>query len=187
MKFRDTRTNYGAISKLLHWLVAILILCQFYWINAKKYLLPPDSEQGIKYLVMYHKPVGTILLVLVTIMILWRLTNIKPYYLKSMPAWEKLAAKIVQLLMYASILLMPLSGVLMTSYSGRNINMFGYFTIDSFTGINKNLAGFSHEVHEYAGFICFILIAIHTLAALKHHFYDKDHILKRMLPFFKEQ
>lgn len=187
MHLRNSRTTYGSISKLFHWVVATLFICQFYWIGAKKYLLPEKSKLGIKYLVDYHKPTGTVLLLLVTLMILWKFASIKPYYLKSMPAWEKLTAKVVQFILYLTMFLMPLSGFLMTLYSGRSINMFGYYTISNITEVNKALAGFFHEVHEYTGYACFVLISLHIFAALKHHFYDKDKILRRMLPFFNSK
>lgn len=185
MQLKNTRTTYGSITKLFHWVVATLFILQFYWIGAKKYVLPPKSELGIKYLVSYHKPVGTILLVVGILMVLWRFINIKPYYLKEMPAWEKVIAKITQYLLYICILLMPLSGVMMTRFSGRTIDMFGYFTIPAFAQKNQDMASLFHEIHEYVGYVAFFIIILHTLAALKHHFYDKDNILKRMLPFSK--
>ena len=83
------------------------------------------------------------------------------------------------------MVLMPLSGYLMTLYAARTINFFGIYTIPVLISKNGKIAGFFHDFHEYVSFVTLFLIVLHIGAAFKHHFIEKDNVLTRMLPFGK--
>jgi len=82
--------------------------------------------------------------------------------------------------LYLMMILMPLSGFLMSNLSGYPVPFYGLFTIDSLWQ-NKLVAGLSHEFHEIGGYIFALLIAGHILGGLFHHFILKDGVLKRMI------
>lgn len=94
-----------------------------------------------------------------------------------------MAAKTVQALLYAAMLLIPLTGWLAytehvrRSMGVRPASWFG-FRIPLLPDLGINW----HLIHNWGGKLALALIAIHAAAALKHHFYDRDDTLKRMLP-----
>jgi cytochrome b561 len=119
-----------------------------------------------------------------------------------MPAWQRLASSGAHALIYAAMLVMPLSGWLYNSAARRPLDWFGLFKIPSLTALDRetrsysilgidapsfidtpqklrSLAGDVHETLFYAGAV---LIALHVAAALKHHFLDRDATLARMVP-----
>ncbi len=42
-----------------------------------------------------------------------------------------------------------------------------------------------HRMHGLNAIILMLLVLTHISAALGHHFYQKDNVLRRMLPFAK--
>jgi cytochrome b561 len=76
------------------------------------------------------------------------------------------------------MVVLPLSGIVMATYSKYGIKWFG---LDFIAGLdNKPLRELFKEVHEVAGAVILVIIALHVLGALKHKFIDKDDTLKRM-------
>ena len=185
MLIKDTTEKYGIITKTLHWTIAILVFGQYYSIFWKRYVLPEKSELGIFYIRNLHKPLGVCLLTLGVFFLAWRVLNARPKFPPHSPKWERYAAKTVHGLLYTTIILMPLSGMVMSIAGGYPISMFGYFEIPMFLETNKALSRLCHEIHEITSFIVIGLIVIHISAALKHHFFEKDNVLVRMLPFCK--
>jgi cytochrome b561 len=181
MKFKNTSSDYGSISKFLHWSIAILVFVQFalvYWVI---YVLPEKSPKAGFLIGGLHKPLGIVVLILALLAIMWKLLNIKPGFPANMPAWEKIAAKGVHTLLYLCLIVMPLSGVIMSVAGGRPPNFFGLYQIPMFMAENKELSNFFFNLHRFTSFFLIGLILLHTLAALKHHFINRDGVLKRML------
>jgi len=183
MKIRNTSTQYGAFSKFLHWAIALLVLFQVYLVYWKQWMLPEKSEIAKFYINGLHKPTGIVILVLAIIALFWRWVNAKPGFPSSMPNWEKKSAVLVHRLLYLGLLVMPISGFVMSVAAGYPPNFFGLYQFPQWIEKNKEIAGLFFEIHQFAGFLMIALVFIHILAALKHHFIDKDGILKRMLPF----
>lgn len=181
MSIRNTKSNYGLISKLFHWLIATLFILQFYWIYMKNYWFPKGSKDGIRYLVYYHKSVGAILLGLAVLSIVWRMVNKKPSLPSSMPTYETFLAKLTHFVLAAVIVVMPLSGVLMSMGSGKQIKIFDAWVLPMVIEKNKMIASNAHAIHEWCSYVVIGAVVLHVLAALKHHFVDRDDILKRML------
>lgn len=180
MQVKNTSTQYGIISKLLHWSIALIIILQVgivYWVI---WVLPENSPSEGFLINDIHKPLGMLVLILAVLAIVWKWLNPKPSFLNSMPGWEKTAARIVHRLLYVAVVLMSLSGIMMTEAAGHPPSFFGLFQLPLIMQENKLAAQFYFEIHEYTSFVLLGLVALHILAALKHHFYDKDTILKRM-------
>jgi cytochrome b561 len=175
---KDNHIHYGFITKTLHWLIALLMISQLLLGIYTNYAPPTLVGQ----LFFWHKSLGLLLLFLVIFFVLWRLINIKPAYLNTMPRWEKFLATFVRFLLYAAMLSLPLSGWIMSTAAGYIPSFFGWFSLAfPYVEPNKDLAHLFNEMHESIAWVISILIAIHLLAALKHHFIDKDNILRRML------
>jgi cytochrome b561 len=126
---------------------------------------------------------GLTVLSLVILRILWALTSIKPGLPEIMKPWERYSERYLHFTLYLLLLIMPLSGWLMSTAAGYAPSFFGLFSIPMpRISHNENLAGFAGEIHYKVAWLLILLVSIHILAAFKHHFIDKDNILKRMWP-----
>jgi cytochrome b561 len=174
---KNTKDSFGFLMRFFHWLVGAMIITLlavgFYMSGLEN---SPDKFQ----LYGIHKAFGVTVLALVVLRLLWRLANVMPDRVKEMPAWQHTGYKIGVFFMYIFMFAMPMSGLLMSLYGGYGISVFGLFTISSF-GKNIALAGLFHELHHYFGYGFAVLISIHSLMALYHHFVVKDRALLRMI------
>lgn len=174
--WRNAQNNYGWISIGLHWLVALCVVGLFglgLWMVELTYYDPwyqraPDL----------HRSAGVLLFFVMLARLAWHLGNPLPRL--SGARWERHAARLVHALLYLLLYALMVSGYLISTADGRAIEVFGLFSIPAtLTGKNQeDIAGLVHEVLAY-GVIG--LAGLHALAALKHHFIDRDNTLKRML------
>jgi len=182
MSLRNTASDYGSLSKFFHWLLFFLVLAQVYFILQANLL--PKGSPWIGFLIgRLHKPLGLVILLFAILAYGWRLLNVHPRFPSSMKPWEKFAAYLVHHLLYLVLIIMPVSGLIMSTAEGQPPNFFGLYQIPQFIEKNKMIGNFLFNVHNYTAILLITLIVIHILAALKHHFIDRDTVLKRMLPF----
>lgn len=176
MLIKNTENRFGVVAISLHWVMALLIIGMLavglYMVN-----LPV----GLQKLKLYglHKACGFLVLGLVTIRLIWRLLNTTPQL--SLPWWEKVAARLAHVALYGFMFAMPITGWLVTSAAGFPASFFGLFTIPTLIAPNEELLPWFSMAHEWIAYGLIATILVHTAAALKHHFIDKDDILKRMM------
>jgi cytochrome b561 len=172
-----TDTRYSGIAILLHWVMAILILITWSIAIAVSDLpLSPTRISGLSW----HKWLGTTIFFLVLIRILWRLIHPVPALKIAMPAWQEKAMELTHLVLYLLMLAIPVVGWLMSSAKGYTVNYFGLFELPDLVSQDKALGHQLKEVHEFLANGLIALVSLHVLAALKHQFIDKDHLLSRM-------
>jgi cytochrome b561 len=99
-----------------------------------------------------------------------------------MPRWEIILATAVQHTLYLMILLMPLTGTLMSFLSDKGLKWFG-LAVPNLIGINEPLARIFYNGHVYLSYLVIVLFVFHVAGALKHHYIDKNNILERMWGF----
>ena len=80
------------------------------------------------------------------------------------------------------MLVIPLSGWLMSSAKGFQTVWFGVLPIPDLLEKNKELGAVLAEVHELLNIILIVVLVAHIAAAVKHHLLDKDDTLRRILP-----
>lgn len=176
---RNTRHRYGLAAILFHWLSAVTIIGLFIlglWMVGLDYYDPwynkaPDI----------HRSIGVLLGILIVVRILHRLLNPPPPPLPTTRRGEALAAKAAHWTLYGLILSVILSGYLMSTADGRAVSVFGWFSLPaSLTGLDRqeDLAG---DIHLILAITLVSLAGCHALAALKHHFINRDATLLRML------
>ncbi|BCO30678.1 cytochrome b [Thiohalobacter sp. COW1] len=176
---RNTSTGYGWISILLHWLVALVIIGLFalgLWMTDLTYYDPWYREAPA-----IHKSVGILLFLAILLRLAWRWCNPRPVPLSNHKPWERRLAHWTHVLLYALPLLVMVSGYLISTAEGRPVEVFDWFSVPAtFSGYEQqeDIAG---EIHEILAFILIGLASVHALAALKHHFIDRDRTLRRML------
>lgn len=176
MQLKNTETRFGVVAILFHWIMAILIIgllaLGLYMIRL------PLSLEKLK-LYGWHKETGMLVLMLVMLRSIWRVSNMIPSL--SLPRWELWAARGVHYLFYVLMFAMPLTGWLMTSFSGFPVSFFGLFVFPDLVSTHPEYIHLFKKIHEWLGYGLIAIIVLHTCAALKHHFIDKDDILRRML------
>lgn len=177
MLLKNTENRFGLIAILFHWIMALLIIglliLGLYMVS-----LPIGLEKLKLY--GWHKEYGFLVLALVLFRLIWRLINITPS-LSSLPWFEKIAARLVHWAFYAFMFALPLSGWLITSAAGLPASFFGLFTLPNLIPPNAALLGLFSEIHKWLGYGLIFTIFLHICGALKHHFIDKDNILRRMI------
>lgn len=174
----EPRNRYSPVSLTLHWLIAALVAAQIVLITAHEAADGPDPYIG------WHKSVGLLILVLTLARLAWRAFNPAIPLPADMPRWQKLLARATHVLFYVVLLVMPLTGWLASSAAGREIAWFGLFNWPLLPiGGGREAAGGFMDVHELVVKGLYVLIALHVIGALKHHFVDRDNVLHRMLPF----
>ena len=195
MQFRNTTKNYGIIAILLHWFMAILVIALFI---LGQYMTELDYYDSWYQLApWWHKSMGFSVFILLLIRLFWRLffwtdVNTLPEPIINQYIGEKWAIriiKIVHVLFYVLLLIICISGYLVSTAKGAAIDIFGGFDLPSIIILNEDQANWAASIHETTTLMLIILTAVHGLAALKHHFIDKDITLIRMLKItqFKEK
>ena len=176
MQITNSEDRYGLIAILLHWLMAILIIGLL--VLGLYMVTLPISLEKLK-LYGWHKEYGLLALALVIFRLFWRLSNTTPRL--SLPLWEKFAARSVHWAFYGFMFAMPITGWLITSAAGLPVSFFGLFVLPDLVSPNEELRQLFQEIHEWVGYGLIVTIILHASAALKHHFINKDNILRRMI------
>jgi cytochrome b561/polyisoprenoid-binding protein YceI len=183
--------RYTPVAAILHWTIAALIIGQ---IAGGLYMHGLPNASPIKFdLYQLHKSFGLTILVLSLARLGWRLTHKPPALPAAMPAWEKFAARAVHWAFYTLLILTPLAGWAIVSVSPTEIptKWFGLIPVPHlpfFGGeTSRDLEEMMGERHETLAFAILFLLALHVGAALKHHFINKDSVLRSMIPERKRQ
>ena len=176
-----TEKSYSAIARLLHWLIAFLIIGQIIggWLMTHEGL-----PEGMIYdAFQLHKSFGFLVLVLSLVRLVWRLMHRPPPLPAGMKGWEIFVSKITHVVFYGLMIGLPLTGWIHVSASPLEIPTVVFGTIPvphlpvPVDGAFSELFG---GFHEFLAFATLGLLALHVGAALKHHFVEKDDVLVRM-------
>jgi cytochrome b561 len=184
MPSRSSPTRYSAVAQAFHWLIAALVVTQFVLAN-----LEDDLPIGARKLALLarHKSFGMTVLMLAIMRLLWRLKNPPPELPPGMTPLQRGLARGTHIAFYVLLFAMPLTGWLMSSAKNYSVSWFGLFTWPNLIGKNEIAYNLLHSTHEILSDILLVVAVLHILAALKHHFWDKDNVLLRMLPFTKSE
>ena len=179
VQIRNSLQRFGLIAILLHWGMALLIITLFF---LGEYMVDLDYyDPWYKAAPNLHWSFGIIVTILLIIRLIWRLSNPHPVIIGK--PWEQYSARWVHRLFYALIIAVVISGYLITTADGQGISVFYWFEVPaSFQGF-ENQEDIAGEFHEWLTHILIFLVVLHTLAALKHHFFNHDATLFRMLGF----
>ncbi len=179
MPNRNSPTRYSAVAQTLHWLVAALIVTQF-----TLGYLASDLPLGAHKLALLarHKSFGMTVLMLAVLRLLWRLKHPPPRLPPGMTPLEQMLAKSTHVAFYVLLFAMPLTGWLMSSAKNYSVSWFGLFTWPNLIAKNETAFDLLRSTHHILSYLLFAIAVLHILAALKHHFWNKDDVLLRMLP-----
>lgn len=175
--------SYTAVAKALHWLLGLALIAVFA-LGLYMHELP-FSPQRLK-LYSWHKWAGVSILALSVLRLVWRATHRPPALpdavIKAMPAWQHMAHVATHHLLYLLFMAVPLLGWAYSSAAGFPIVMFGLWELPDFVPVSKELADLIKPLHKWSALAMAGLVIVHTAAALKHQWVDRDGLIDRMLP-----
>ncbi len=170
-------TTYTPVAKVLHWLMAVMIIGLLV-LGVYMHELPLSPEKLQLY--SWHKWAGVTVFLLVWLRLAWRLTHRPPALPESMSPLMRLAAHAGHAALYALMVVIPLSGWLMSSAKGVQTVWFGVLPIPDLLVRDKALGNLLVQVHEALNWLLMLTLTGHVGAALWHHFVLKDDTLRRM-------
>jgi cytochrome b561 len=179
MRWSNTADSYGAVAIALHWLIAIAVVGLFalgLWMTGLTYY---DAWYNTAPAI--HKGIGVLLLLPLIFRLVWRAASPPPKPLPTLTPFEQSASRLVHGLLYLLLVAVIATGYLISTADGRPVNVFGLFAVPAtLTGL-PDQADIAGQVHLALAIATIALASIHALAALKHHWIDRDRTLLRML------
>ncbi|OZG70600.1 cytochrome B [Hahella sp. CCB-MM4] len=176
---KNSSKGYGWLTILIHWIFALAVFGLFglgvYMVELSYY--DPWYHDAPEI----HKSIGMILIFLIAFRLIWRWFNPRPEALSSLSSMEKHASEWAHRGLYLIIVVTLLVGYVIPTAEGRAVSVFGWFEVPALFPTIDGMADIAGEIHEWMAWTLVILAVVHGLAALKHHFIDKDKTLVRML------
>lgn len=176
---KNTTGYYTRTAQILHWIMAIIFitawLIGFYSGNFLSYDINGSFKGDA---ITLHKNIATTILFLVLIRIFWRYTHPAPQLPESMSSIMKRLAHIGHLALYLMLLALPITGCLYSWSVGYPAPVLYLFNIPALITENPAITAIVKPLHIWLSWLAGLLVIGHILAALKHHFIDKDNILK---------
>jgi cytochrome b561 len=170
------RTRYDAISRILHWLTLLLLSAQF----ALGWLMPDaDSVKTPQGLAAWHVGVGTLLLAVVIVRLMWAAIRRSPADVQQ-SAVLRFAAKTLHRLLYALLLAVPLLGWLNASGRDWAVRLAGVAPLPRLA-TPDSLGATIGDWHSTSAIVLLALIGLHVVAAITHQIGFKDQTIRRML------
>ena len=167
--------HFTLLSRVLHWLMAVLILAMLFIGVAMV-----SSLADYHRLVSIHKPIGALILVLVAIRLINRLLHPPPPLPAGMPAILRFAAHASHWLLYALMVALPLVGWGMLSAGGYPIDLVGSFHLPPILPHSSALYALLRPAHTLLAYLLFATFLVHLGAALAHAFLFKDGVFESM-------
>jgi cytochrome b561 len=171
--------RYGRVAIALHWITLLLLVGSF-TVGLSMVGLPLGRQKLQWY--AWHKWIGITVFLVTCLRLAWRAIQGAPAPLATMPQWQRRASVLVHGALYALLLVIPLSGWVYSSSTGVQVVYLGLFPLPDLVPKDRVLARALLALHVTLNFTLFSLVCVHTAAALKHHFIDRDSVLRRMLP-----
>lgn len=175
--WQNSRSGWGLISILFHWLSALAIIGLFalgWWMTDLGYY-DPWYNLGP----WVHRSIGILLLMATFARLVWRFVQPTPHAEGS--RLETIVAHAGHIALYVLLLTVMVSGYLISTADGRGIAVFGWFEVPAVLYDLPNQASLAGEIHWYSALALMVLAAGHSLAAFKHHWLGRHKTLVRML------
>ena len=172
--------RYDPLAIALHWLLAMLIVVSF---GVGLYMTGlPFSPLRLK-IYSWHKWAGVTILALSALRLLWRLGHRPPVLPAGMSRLQLASYRVSHTLMYLLFFAVPLSGWAYSSAMGMPVGWFGVLQLPDFVPVDHAFAeAVLQPLHRNCAFVLAGITLLHVAAVLKHHWIDRDGLLKRMWP-----
>ena len=180
MFFRNTYEQFGVVAKTFHWLTLALLIGSF--TLALTMIDLPLSPRKLQFY-SWHKWFGVTVFLVTVLRLGWRLLNPAPSPPVSMPRWQRRLARLSHATLYTILIVMPLTGWVMSSALNLPVVYLGVIYIPSPFGVDPALGEAMKIVHRGLAITLLVLVSVHFAAAIYHHFILRDDVLRRMLPW----
>jgi len=178
-------THYDAPSRYLHWNTAVVVVIAFI-LGPEHFgrLMRGGVDPATRNDIVWHESLGVLVFVLTAARLIWLAVRPAPPHF-AMATWMALAAKLVNVALWALLLLLPITALLALGGEGHPLTLLGGLRIDRMPAIADSavakLADWG-EVHGLLGDTLMWLAAVHAGAAVVHQVALKDGVLAAMLP-----
>ena len=190
MAIRSTGQTWGSVARGLHWISAALILFGLTHGTWMANFLEPRNLRLSHY--VWHAAIFMYFGLLLALRIVWRLSDQRPEEPRDSTSLERNAASAAHLALYSLMIAMLVSGYMIwSSFPARfdparaalvDIRLFGVFKLPALhTSLNRDVFKFWEHTHTYLAWSMMALVAVHVLAALRHHFIKGNDVLWRMM------
>jgi cytochrome b561 len=177
VQYSEPHTTYGTVAKVLHWLIAAILVGQF----ALGWLMPKvrrGMEPGVA--MQIHISIGIVVLTLIVVRFAWRLTHRVPAE-PELPRWQRNASAGMHWLLYLLVLVTTLTGWFYASARGWSLTFFGMFPLPALVAEGSPTGRAIGELHESIVWVLLAFAIAHVLAAVVHAFVYRDRVMQRML------
>jgi cytochrome b561 len=175
------------MTRVLHWSIALAVLgmlaAGFY--AGSLDTSTPAGFSRFNAVIDIHKSFGLLILMMMVVRVLWRLSERTPELPAKVPSWERFVARGSQLLLYAGLFVMPISGYLMASAHGERVRFFG-ITLPHVVDLRGRWVHVAHSTHHIVAFVVLAIVVLHVMGALKNHFIDRNDVLRNMAGLTRE-
>jgi cytochrome b561 len=186
--WRNDSQRWGRVARVLHWTVAALVIAQlaFGMRFARLDMYQSTDVAWYREWIGTHKSLGLTILLFVLARLAWRLSNPTPSSAET-PVWQRAAARLNHLLLYALLIVQPILGLAQSSAYGATTRFWNLFAIPSIVPLAWSrpatdiVRKTTQDMHAVTARVLLLLIAIHVLAALYHQFARRDGVLMRMV------
>ena len=177
--WRSGKDHYGIVSSGLHWAIALAIVGLVglgAWMVGLTYYDPWYYDS-----LALHKAIGIVVLALALAKFGWKLVDRNPGFGPEVKPHERAGATAMHWLLNALMVLLPVTGYLISTSEGAGIDMFGLFDVPMLVDVSAATRDLAIDIHFYVAYGGIALVGMHIIAALKHHFVDRGSTLRRML------
>lgn len=174
---RLPRWNFLII--VIHWVTALVVIGMFasgLWMVDLSYY-----SDWYKTAPHWHKSTGLLLAAVTLGRVLSRIIGTRPPHHGA--RWEKWLGRLGHFALYVLLFSLFMSGYLISTADGRGIDVFNWFTVPGAGAFVENQEDIAGDIHFYVAWSLIIVASLHALAALKHHFINRDATLKQMFGF----
>jgi cytochrome b561 len=180
MRLRSSVEGYGAVSQMMHWITVVLVILA--WLLGQfDDVFPKGAARAAALFV--HNSAGLAVIGILVLRLLWRFADPPPPIEHTiLGAWLDRAGRLAHYALYALLVAVPVSGIVLQFARGDALPLFGLTEIASPWTRDRAFARSVKEIHEVAANALIVLAALHAAAALIHHWVLRDRTLVRMLP-----
>lgn len=176
--------RYSQWQIVLHWVTLLFIVVAYTVIEIKDDFI--DDDDTYLLLKTIHFNAGVLIWLCMSVRIILRFRHATPPIIPAPNLWQERLAALMHIVLYACFFSMPVLGVLTQYFNGASWSLMGV----DVAGISPSMRPVGRvikSIHENLGTIGYYLIGLHTVAALFHHYIQKDNTLLRMLPLHNKR
>jgi cytochrome b561 len=173
------RMRYGMLTQCLHWATAMLVLVAFIYgpggSEQRVYSLAKDFDRQL------HETLGMSVFAITLVRLTWRVFDARPDPLP-MAAWMRRSSRLVHAVLYALLVLVPVTAMAGAWLEGHPLTLLGGVTIGPLLPEVHATGRSIASIHTWLGDAILWIAGAHAAAALFHHFVLRDAVLRSMLP-----